>query len=671
MWSRYALTSTRRRRPSRLSNLVSILHIINGLSVGGAETMLYKLLSRTDRERFEPVVVSLTDRGVLGAEIEALGVPVYTIGMKFGTPTPSGAWRLLSFARRLKPDLIQGWMSHGNLAATLAGTAVPGPVPILWNIRQSIYSLGYEKPTTVAAIKLCAWLSGLPAKILYNSRTAAFHHQALGYQPEKTVVIPNGFDTRLFVPSAEARRSVRSELGVDEDTILVGLVSSYHHLKDHANFLRAAALLLKERSDVRFVLCGKGVDRGNPALLATVENLDLAEQVHLLGVRRDVWRLTAALDIASSASYSEAFSNAIGEAMACGVPCVATDVGDSAWIVGETGRVVPPRNPEAMRDAWSALIRMGAAARHALGTKARQRIKEQFSIDTVVRRYEEVYGGQLQQDSLDQKVIEGFGDEWSRFDQSVLSRQDHEEMFQAYFSTFPWKALPEGSVGFDLGCGSGRWAKLVAPRVGELHCIDPSTEALAIAKKNLADQRNCRFHLASVEDIPLADSSADFGYTLGVLHHIPNTEFGLRRCVFKLKKGAPFLLYLYYKFDNRPRWFRLAWKISEAGRFVISRAPFRLRYALSQVIALAVYLPASKLSLLLEKLGYPVDPVPLSYYRDKSFYVMRTDALDRFGTRLEKRFTKEEMRGMMERAGLERITFSERPPYWCAVGYRS
>jgi len=272
--------------------------------------------------------------------------------------------------------------------------------------------------------------------------------------------------------------------------------------------------------------------------------------------------------------------------------------------------------------------------------------------------------------NLDQAVVEGFGDEWSRFDQSGLSREDQESLFEAYFSIFPWEMLPEDAVGFDLGCGSGRWAMLVAPRVGELHCIDPSPAALNVAKTNLKDRRDCRFHLSGVDNIPLDDGSADFGYSLGVLHHVPDTEMGIKSCVSKLKRGAPFLLYLYYKFDNRPWWFRLVWRTSEIGRSLISRAPYAIRYLLSQIIALIVYLPLSRFSLLLEKLGFDVDSVPLSFYRSKDFYIMRTDALDRFGTKLEKRFTKDEIRGMMKRAGLEKIVFSDHPPYWCALGYK-
>lgn len=274
------------------------------------------------------------------------------------------------------------------------------------------------------------------------------------------------------------------------------------------------------------------------------------------------------------------------------------------------------------------------------------------------------------ENNIDLEVVEAFGDEWTRFDQSNLSESDQLEMFNSYFRIFPWSKLPNNAVGFDLGCGSGRWAKLVAPRVGRLDCIDPSTAALDVAKKNLSSYQNCQFHLASVDSIPLKDESADFGYALGVLHHIPNTEAGIKCCVSKLKKGAPFLVYLYYRFDNRSWWFRRIWQASEMGRFCISRLPYAIRYFLSQIIALIVYLPLARTALILEKLGFDVDAIPLSFYRNRSFYVMRTDALDRFGTKLEKRFTKIEISQMMERTGLEDIVFSDSAPYWCAVGYK-
>ncbi|HEY8095864.1 MAG TPA: methyltransferase domain-containing protein [Methylobacter sp.] len=271
--------------------------------------------------------------------------------------------------------------------------------------------------------------------------------------------------------------------------------------------------------------------------------------------------------------------------------------------------------------------------------------------------------------NVDHKTVEGFGDEWVRFDQSDLPEQEYQALFDSYFSIFPWKILPNNAQGFDLGCGSGRWAKLVAPRVGWLHCIDPSI-ALEVARKNLAHVENCSFHSATVDVIPLSDGSMDFGYSLGVLHHVPNTQAGISACVEKLKPGAPFLLYLYYAFDNRPWWFRVIWRLSNGLRLVISRLPHGLRYVASQVLALSVYLPLAKTAWILEKVGVNVCNFPLNAYRNCSFYTMRTDALDRFGTRLEQRFTQTEIRKMMEEAGLERIEFSTDQPFWCAVGYR-
>ncbi len=271
--------------------------------------------------------------------------------------------------------------------------------------------------------------------------------------------------------------------------------------------------------------------------------------------------------------------------------------------------------------------------------------------------------------NIDNHVVEGFGDEWSRFDQSSLTGEELERMFDNYFSIFPWDRLPDGAVGFDLGCGSGRWAKLVAPRVGKLYLFDPSEDALNVARRSLAGANNVEFTVAGADNIPLEDASCDFGYSLGVLHHIPDTEAGMRACVAKLKSGAPFLVYLYYNFDNRPAWFRLIWRMSNAVRGLVCRLPHAIRYAISQVLALVLYWPLARTARVLEKMGVNVASFPLSQYRHNSFYVMRNDALDRFGTRLEKRFSKAEIEAMMRRCGLRDITFST-TSFWTAVGFK-
>jgi ubiquinone/menaquinone biosynthesis C-methylase UbiE len=273
-------------------------------------------------------------------------------------------------------------------------------------------------------------------------------------------------------------------------------------------------------------------------------------------------------------------------------------------------------------------------------------------------------------ENLDPEVVRGFGEEWSEYDQTELAGSDYASQFEGYFGIFPWEQVPPNAEGFDLGCGSGRWARGVAPRVGKLHCIDPS-EALEVARRALRDQPNCVFHRAGVSNIPLADASMDFGYSLGVLHHVPDTAAGMRDCVRKLKKGAPFLVYLYYAFDNQPRWYRWVWGASELGRRTISRLPRRARVAMTEVIAATVYWPLARTAKVLEKVRVPVKAFPLSIYRDRTYYSMRTDALDRFGTRLEQRFTRAEIESMMRGAGLTAIRFSDRAPFWCAVGVRA
>ncbi len=271
--------------------------------------------------------------------------------------------------------------------------------------------------------------------------------------------------------------------------------------------------------------------------------------------------------------------------------------------------------------------------------------------------------------NIDDNVVIGFGDEWTRFDQESLKDPEAILIFNKYFSIFPWNIINSNSIGFDLGCGSGRWAKFVAPKVGQLYCIDPSN-AIEIAKKKLSMFNNCIFQNTSVDNMNLEDNSMDFGYSLGVLHHIPDTEKGIKSCVDKLKIGAPFLIYLYYKFDNKPYWYKMIWKISEIFRIFISRLPLNIRYLLSQLIAIFIYYPFSRISKFLEKFGLDVNNFPLSTYRNYSFYTLRTDSLDRFGTRLERRFTMSEIKLMMERSGLINITFNSNDPFWCAIGYK-
>lgn len=266
----------------------------------------------------------------------------------------------------------------------------------------------------------------------------------------------------------------------------------------------------------------------------------------------------------------------------------------------------------------------------------------------------------------DQSVVDDFGHEWTRFDQSKLSEDEVKGIFEDYFRIFPWNSLPQDAVGADIGCGSGRWARLAAPKVGHLHCVEPSS-ALEVAKRNLSTVKNVTFHHLEVSNLPFQADSLDFIYSLGVLHHVPDTQAAIESCVEVLKPGGWLLLYLYYRFDNKPEWFRRVWKASDIVRKRVSALPVQPKTLLADAIAASVYFPLSKVSKGAEALGYNVENIPLSAYRDKSFYTMRTDSLDRFGTRLEQRFTKSEISEMLVHASLEDITFSNEAPFWCVV----
>lgn len=267
------------------------------------------------------------------------------------------------------------------------------------------------------------------------------------------------------------------------------------------------------------------------------------------------------------------------------------------------------------------------------------------------------------------KTVASFGDEWARFDQSGMSDVEARKAFEEYFAVFPWGGLPLDAEGFDMGCGSGRWARLVAPRVGCLHCIDPSA-ALGVAQNALAGYTNVIFHKATVDASGLPLNSQDFGYSLGVLHHVPDTAAAIRSCTALLKRGAPLLLYLYYAFDNRPAWFRALWRASDWARRSIHHLPPALKHLTTDAIAVLVYWPLARMSGMLERLQLPVHGIPLSFYRDHTFYTMRTDARDRFGTPLEQRFTRAKIEQMMTDAGLVDVRFSDAAPYWCVVGLK-
>jgi glycosyltransferase involved in cell wall biosynthesis len=369
---------------------VKIIHIISGLSAGGAERALYNLLAGGLAQRFENAVISLRDEGAYGRLIRALDVQVHALHIGKGVLPLRALNTLRNALERIQPGIIQGWMYHGNVAASVAAMLAPRQPVVAWNIRHSLYDLEHEKRLTRWVIRANRFLSSRTAAILYNSYVARCQHEAFGYSSAHGRVIPNGFDLRCFRSDAEVRRQVRAEIGIPQDVAVVGHVARYHPIKDHVTFLRAAARLVEQKPEVYFLMSGRDVTEANTELAPWLARMRPG-RVRMLGERRDAERLMAALDVLCVSSLAEAFPNVIGEAMAAGVPCVTTDVGDSARIVGQTGVVVPPGNEAALAEGLERVISMPAEERKALGGLAQQRIKEKYSIEAAVAQYCELY----------------------------------------------------------------------------------------------------------------------------------------------------------------------------------------------------------------------------------------------------------------------------------------
>ena len=366
--------------------------IITDLLTGGAELMLARLLGALDREVFAPRVIVLADDGPVGEKLRAQGVPVETLGLPPGSPLGAGraVLRLARILRRERPALVQTWMYHadllGGLGAKLAG------LPVVWSIRNHTLDPTVLKRSTRIVVRLCAVLSRIvPERVVTNARATARVHIDAGYDAERMLVIPNGFDLETFKPDSAARRAVRAELGLPPDTPLVGLAARFDPMKDHRTFAAAAGLAAAQNQAVHFVLFGSGVDSANRELNGWLQDAGAADRAHLLGSRTDMPRLLAALDVAALSSMGEAFSNVIAEAMACGVPCAVTDVGDSALIVGQTGRVSPPNDPAALAANWLELLALTPAERQALGAAARLRITENYSLAHSAAQFADLY----------------------------------------------------------------------------------------------------------------------------------------------------------------------------------------------------------------------------------------------------------------------------------------
>jgi len=370
---------------------MKIVHLISGLERGGAETVLYRLLTETDQSVHSSVVISFQRNGEMAGPIRELGVPVYELGMRKGIGDLGALIQLKKLLQQLKPDLIQTWMYHADLIGSLVAR-MSGNIPVVWGIRHSDLDPQRDSRLTILVAKLASWISRWPAAIICCSQASLEIHSNMGYKRKRMLVIPNGYDLSLLKKKPESGIEFRREHGVGETVLLIGTAGRYHPQKDQRTFIRAAAILSATRPEVEYVMCGKRVDENNGELSGWIEEDDLVGKVHLLGILTDMPAFYNALDLFTlSSSHGEGFPNVVAEAMACEVPAVVTDVGDAALIVGATGRVVPTGDPVALAAAWEEMLRMPVEQRARQGRLARERIQQNYSIQRMIERYYEAY----------------------------------------------------------------------------------------------------------------------------------------------------------------------------------------------------------------------------------------------------------------------------------------
>ncbi len=367
-----------------------ILHLITGLETGGAEGTLDRLVEGMDRARFASVVVSMTDAGTIGRRIAESGIQLETLRMRRGAADPRGLLRLHRILRRHRPAILQTWLYHADLLGLAAQRLSRDAPLLLWNIRCT------ELVGTGAVLALLRRCSSLPRAIIFNSDAGRRYHQRLGYRPKRWELLPNGFDTAALRPDSAARQRLRAGLGVDDRAVVIGMSARYHPMKDHTTFFAAAARLAARQPQLVLLLAGAGVDNANRDLAQTIARHGPLPPLKLLGDRRDINAVYPAFDIATlTSAFGEGFPNVLGEAMACGVPCIATDSGDAAAIIGPTGEIVPPRDAAALATAWERLVTAGPEARQAAGAAARQRIVERYGLAAMIARYEAFYADLL------------------------------------------------------------------------------------------------------------------------------------------------------------------------------------------------------------------------------------------------------------------------------------
>ena len=371
--------------------MIKIAHISTDLSVGGAETILFKLITHFDPNEVQSTVISLSDMGEFGSRMKSEGIPVFTLNIDPNLPNPYKFLSFLKFLKVIQPDLIHTWLYHADFLGGMASLFIK-KTALIWGIHHSRIGLKWDTPKTMLLAKLNSFLSALlPNQIVYCSQNALEEHQRIGYSKSHSLVIQNGIDTNEFIADQASRSAGRLKLGIPAEAPLIGLFGRFHPIKNHQMFIKAAGSLRRIRPDVKFIMCGEGIEWTNKILCDWIEKSGISSSVYLLGPWSDMPSLTSMIDIATSCSSSESFSLVLGEAMSCEVNCVTTDLPGPVSLLGDTGWIVPVGDSDSLARAWDTILGLSIAERKIKGKLARQRILENFSLDIMVKEYLNLY----------------------------------------------------------------------------------------------------------------------------------------------------------------------------------------------------------------------------------------------------------------------------------------
>ena len=655
-----------------------ILFVIGGLDVGGTEMHLLKLLPEFPKSEFEIILYTISNNGALRGSFEENKIKVVSIS---GNSLISNfryfrliatTFKFIKLILNYKPTIIHFFLPQAYIFGSICALFTRHKCLVMSRRSMNYYQKNHPVLSVIER-KLHPKMSA----ILANSKSVKKNLEDEGVKTNHINIIYNGVNLNTFGQYLYSNMEIRKKLNIKHDALVFIKVANLIGYKGHEDLLNSLAQIKDELPTKWNLICIGRDDGILKQLKKTSIKLGLNQHVSWITSCKDVSSYLNASDIGILCSHEEGFSNSLLEGMASKLPMIVTNVGGNseAIIHNKNGLVVPVSDVNKLSQAILKLSQ-NKSLRDKFGLLAYERVEKNFTLKKCVQEYTFFYKDLVSENlelkaTLNQndQVIKEFGEEWTKYNFTNLSKERVYERFKEYFHIFPWSQISKESIGFDMGCGSGRWSQFIAPKVKKLYCIDPS-KAINVAKSNLKEFSNVRYLQETTATCSLNDTSQDFGFCLGVLHHIPDTESALKDCSRLLKKGAPFLLYLYYDFENKPWWFIGIWKISDLFRKIISILPKIPKNLICDFIAITIYFPLSRLSLLLESLGLDVSSIPLSDYRKEPFYMCRNDALDRFGTRLEQRFSKLEVTVMLENAGFENIKISNGAPYWLYLAFK-